>query len=130
MPVLAASALSLDVSALDYAILGIYFLVVLGIGAVALQRILSRDAERVLPAGRQEGRTAVIAAYRAQFEGSDTRTFTLEDLRAEGGGTGRATARYRVRYDDEPDVTGTIVFGVRRERGTPRIALVAATPDH
>jgi SSS family solute:Na+ symporter len=35
MPVLAASALSLDVSALDYAILGIYFLVVLGIGAVA-----------------------------------------------------------------------------------------------
>jgi len=98
--------------------------------AVALQRILSRDAERVLPAGRQEGRTAVIAAYRAQFEGSDTRTFTLEDLRAEGGGTGRATARYRVRYGDEPDVTGTIVFGVRRERGTPRIALVAATPDH
>jgi SSS family solute:Na+ symporter len=35
MPVLAASAFSLDVSALDYAILGIYFLVVLGIGAVA-----------------------------------------------------------------------------------------------
>src|SRR5919109_1398746 len=35
MPVLAASALSLDASALDYAILGIYFAVVLGIGAVA-----------------------------------------------------------------------------------------------
>jgi solute:Na+ symporter, SSS family len=35
MPVLAASALSLDLSALDYTILGIYFLVVLGIGAVA-----------------------------------------------------------------------------------------------
>src|SRR3954465_11361745 len=35
MPVLAASALSLDVRSLDYAILGIYFLVVLGIGAVA-----------------------------------------------------------------------------------------------
>jgi solute:Na+ symporter, SSS family len=35
MSVLAASALSLDASALDYAILGIYFLVVLGIGAVA-----------------------------------------------------------------------------------------------
>jgi solute:Na+ symporter, SSS family len=32
---LAASALSLDASPLDYAILGIYFLVVLGIGAVA-----------------------------------------------------------------------------------------------
>jgi SSS family solute:Na+ symporter len=32
---LAASALSLDASALDYAILGIYFLVVLGIGAIA-----------------------------------------------------------------------------------------------
>jgi SSS family solute:Na+ symporter len=35
MPVLAASSLSLDASALDYAILGIYFAVVLGIGAVA-----------------------------------------------------------------------------------------------
>ena len=35
MPVLAASALSLDASALDYTILGIYFVVVLGIGAVA-----------------------------------------------------------------------------------------------
>src|ERR1700750_1842863 len=35
MPVLAASALSLDVSALDYSILAIYFLVVLGIGVVA-----------------------------------------------------------------------------------------------
>src|SRR6476661_8308390 len=35
MPVLAASALSLDASALDYTILGIYFLVVLGIGVVA-----------------------------------------------------------------------------------------------
>jgi solute:Na+ symporter, SSS family len=32
---LAASALSLDLSALDYSILGIYFVVVLGIGAVA-----------------------------------------------------------------------------------------------
>ena len=32
---LAASSLSLNASALDYAILGIYFLVVLGIGAVA-----------------------------------------------------------------------------------------------
>jgi SSS family solute:Na+ symporter len=32
---LAASALSLDASALDYTILGIYFLVVLGIGAIA-----------------------------------------------------------------------------------------------
>src|SRR6476646_10661645 len=35
MPVLAASALSLDAGALDYTILGIYFVVVLGIGVVA-----------------------------------------------------------------------------------------------
>src|SRR3954464_10776064 len=35
MSALAASSLSLDASPLDYAILGIYFLVVLGIGAVA-----------------------------------------------------------------------------------------------
>src|SRR3954452_13535996 len=35
MPVLAASAISLDATALDYVILAIYFAVVLGIGAVA-----------------------------------------------------------------------------------------------
>ena len=35
MPVLAASAISLDMTALDYLILAIYFAVVLGIGAVA-----------------------------------------------------------------------------------------------
>jgi SSS family solute:Na+ symporter len=35
MPPIAASAISLDATALDYAILGIYFLVVLGIGWVA-----------------------------------------------------------------------------------------------
>src|SRR3954463_10555384 len=35
MPPLAASAISLDATALDYAILAIYFAVVLGIGAVA-----------------------------------------------------------------------------------------------
>ena len=97
--------------------------------AAALQRILSRDAERVLPNSRQQGRAAVVAAYRGQFDGSETRDFQLEDLRAAGGGTGRATARYRVRYRGESDVTGTIILGVRRERGTPRIALVAATPD-
>src|SRR3954469_16941473 len=35
MSAIAASAISLDATALDYAIVGIYFLVVLGIGAVA-----------------------------------------------------------------------------------------------
>jgi SSS family solute:Na+ symporter len=35
MPVLAASAISLDATALDYAFVGLYFVVVLGIGAVA-----------------------------------------------------------------------------------------------
>ena len=97
--------------------------------AAGLQRILSRDAERVLPGARQRGRSAVMAAYRAQFSGSDTRGFELRGLDADGGAAGRATARYRVTYGGEPDVTGTITFGVRRERGRPRIALVAATPD-
>jgi serine/threonine-protein kinase len=97
--------------------------------AAALQRILSRDAERVLPGDRQRGRAAVMAAYRAQFSGSDTRGFALSGLDADGGAAGRARARYRVTYGSEPDVTGTITFGVRRERGRPRIALVAAIPD-
>jgi hypothetical protein len=95
----------------------------------ALQRLLSRDAERVLPGARQRGRGAVVAAYRSQFADSDTQGFVLSGLDVAAGGAGRATARYRARYGGEPDVTGSITFGVRRERGTPRIALVAATPD-
>jgi ketosteroid isomerase-like protein len=92
-------------------------------------RLLTRDAERVVPGAHQEGRAAVLQAYRSQFEDSETRSFELRDLAATGGATGRATARFVATYAGEPDVTGAIVFGVLRDRGTPRIALISARQD-
>jgi serine/threonine-protein kinase len=95
----------------------------------ALGRLLTRDVERVVPGARQRGRSAVLRAYRRQFADSDTRGFELRDLAATGGGTGRASGRYVATYGGEPDVTGTITFGVLRDRGTPRIALISARQD-
>ncbi len=95
----------------------------------ALGRLLTRDAERVVPGARQEGRADVVKAYRDQFAESDTRSFKVEDLQAAGGATGRATGRYVATYKGDPDVTGTITFGILRDRGTPRIALISARQD-
>jgi hypothetical protein len=95
----------------------------------ALARLLTRDAERVVPGARQEGRAAVLTAYRRQFEDSETRSFELRDIVATGGPAGRATARFVATYSGEPDVTGAIVFNVLRDRGTPRIALISARQD-
>jgi serine/threonine-protein kinase len=97
--------------------------------AGALSRLLARDVERVVPGARQEGRGDVVAAYRRQFADSDTRSFDVEDLEASGGATGRATGRYVATYRGEPDVTGTITFGMLRDRGVPRIALISARQD-
>ena len=94
-----------------------------------LGRLLTRDAERVVPGARQEGRPAVLRAYRRQFQDSETRSFELSDLEAAGGSSGRATARFVATYRGEPDVTGSIVFGVLRDRGTPKIALISARQD-
>jgi ketosteroid isomerase-like protein len=97
--------------------------------AAALGRLLTRDAERVVPGARQRGRAAVLASYKRQFADSDTRSFEVEDLQATGGATGRASGRYVATYAGEPDVTGTITFGMLRDRGTPRIALISAHQD-
>ena len=71
----------------------------------------------------------MIKAYQHQFDDSATRSFKIQDLSASGGATGRADVRYVATYADEPDVTGTITFGVLRDRGTPRIALISARQD-
>jgi uncharacterized protein (TIGR02246 family) len=97
--------------------------------AAALGPLLTRDAERVVPGARQKGRTEVLKAYRRQFSDSKTRSFDLRDVSATGGATGRLTARYVATYRGEPDVTGRITFGVLRDRGTPRIALISARQD-
>jgi serine/threonine protein kinase/ketosteroid isomerase-like protein len=97
--------------------------------AAALGRLLTRDAERVVPGARQEGRAEVITAYKRQFGDSETRSFEIQDLSATGGATGRASGRFVATYRGEPDVTGTMTFGVLRDRGTPRIALISARQD-
>ena len=45
-----------------------------------------------------------------------------------GGRAGRASGTYRVRRANGTSFGGRIVFGVLRDRGSPRIALIAVTP--
>jgi hypothetical protein len=82
---------------------------------------------RVLPAGVARGRETVVAQYDRQFDGK-VRGYTLTGLDVTGGTAGRASGDYRVDRAGEPPIQGHIVFGVVRDRGQPRIALIAATP--
>jgi serine/threonine protein kinase len=91
---------------------------------------LTRDVQRVLPAGRLNGRAAVVSEYRRQFRAQHTDGYDLRDVEATGGGAGRASGRYAVKIDGKEQITGKIVFSVVRDnRGKPRIAMIAATPD-
>jgi len=94
-----------------------------------ISRLLTSDAQRVVPANRQRGRAAVVGAYKSQFASNRTVGFELSELEAKGGPAGRATARYRASYDGQRDTTGTMTWDVIRDRGRPRIALIMAKPD-
>ena len=94
-----------------------------------LTRLLTSDAQRVGPTGRQSGRKDVVAAYKSQFAQQQTVDFELSDLEADSGASGRATAKYRVRYEGRPDTTGVMIWTVINERGRPRIAQIAFMPD-
>jgi Protein kinase domain/Domain of unknown function (DUF4440) len=93
----------------------------------ALGRAVSRGVVRVLPGGRTEGRESVVAQYRRQFDGK-VRGYDLDDLEVEGGRAGRASGTYHVEREDGEPYEGSIVFGIVRERGKPKIGLIAATP--
>ena len=93
----------------------------------ALRRTLARDVVRVLPGGRSQGREQVVDQYARQFDGK-VEGYDLADLEVRGGRAGRASGSYRVDRDGGDPYEGRIVFGVVRERGEPRIALIAATP--
>jgi ketosteroid isomerase-like protein len=95
-----------------------------------ISRLLTSDAQRVTPANGQSGRSTVVAAYHGQFAGQQTTGFRLSDLQAQGGASGRATARYRATYKDKPDTLGTMTWIVISERGRPRITLISARPDN
>jgi len=95
---------------------------------VALGQAVTRDVVRVLPGGRTQGRQQVVDQYERQFDGN-VRGYELEDLEVSGGRAGRASGRYRVEREGDETIEGRIVFGVVRERGRPRIELIAATPS-
>jgi len=94
----------------------------------SLRRLVTSDVRRVLPAGTLRGRDAVATEYERQFRQNATRSYELEDLTASGGRAGRASGVYRVRRADGTSIGGRIVLGVMRDRGLPRIALIAVTP--
>jgi hypothetical protein len=95
----------------------------------ALRRVLTPGVQRVLPAGVARGRGRVVGEYERQFRSQDTRGYELEDLEAHGGRVGRASGAYRVNREGGEAIEGRIVFGVVRDRGQPRIALIAVTPS-
>jgi serine/threonine-protein kinase len=94
----------------------------------ALGRLLTADVRRVLPEGTVRGRRAVVTQYETQFHENATRSYELEDLEVTGGLAGRASGDYRVRRAAGSAIEGRIVFGVVRDRGATRIALIAVTP--
>ena len=97
--------------------------------AKRLARLLTSDAQRVSPTDRQNGRDEVVAAYKRQFAERQTLDFELSDLEADSGAAGRATAKYRVRYEGRGDTAGRMTWTVINERGRPRIALISFRPD-
>ncbi len=100
-----------------------------GEDAEALRATLTRTVQRVAPDGEQRGRQTVIAVYRRQFAAADVEAYDLDGLEVSAGAAGRAAGRYRVRRSGRDDITGRVAFGVVREGGQPRIALIATQPD-
>jgi hypothetical protein len=84
--------------------------------------------ERTLPGGTTVGREDVVDQYERQFDGK-VGGYDLDDLEIQAGGAGRASGTYHVERDGGDPYDGRIVFGVVRERGDARIALIAATPE-
>ena len=94
----------------------------------ALGRLLTRDVQRVLPSGVAHGRARVVREYQSQFRAQDTQHYELDDLEVQAGRAGRASGSYRVDRNDGEPIEGRIVLGMVRDRGEPRIGLIAVTP--
>ena len=95
----------------------------------ALRRLLTPGVTRVLPTGVARGRGRVVREYESQFRAQETQGYELEDLAVQGGRAGRASGDYRVEREGRRAIEGRIVLGVVRDRGQPRIGLIAVTPS-
>ena len=94
----------------------------------ALRATLARNVERTAPGGVSRGRDQVVDQYNRQFDGKvGGYELDIDDVQAGRGG--RAEGTYHVERDQGDPYDGSIVFGVVRERGEPRIALIAFTPS-
>ena len=71
----------------------------------------------------------MLAVYRRQFATATVEVYDLHDLEVIAGAAGRLAGRYTVRRAQRDDIEGSVTFGVVREAGRPRIALVATQPD-
>ncbi|HEV7363835.1 MAG TPA: DUF4440 domain-containing protein, partial [Solirubrobacteraceae bacterium] len=94
----------------------------------ALGRTFTPDVRRVAPGDLERGRAAVVAVYRRQFADRSVGSYRLSDLQVSGGEAGRASGRYTVTRRGRPALGGTIVFGVLRRNGAPKIGLIALEP--
>ena len=80
------------------------------------------------PGGASRGRDQVVDQYNRQFDGK-VGGYELDIDEVQAGRGGRASGSYHVERDSGDPYDGSIVFGVVRERGEPRIALIAFTPS-
>lgn len=64
----------------------------------------------------------MLAVYRWQFAAADVDSYDLEIVPGRRG-------RHAVRRAGRDDIAGRVGFGVVREGGEPRIALIATHPD-
>ena len=90
------------------------------------------DPRRRSACCRAGSRAAARASCRIpsrQFRAQDTQHYELDDLAVQGGRAGRASGSYRVERQDGDPIEGRIVLGVVRDRGEPRIGLIAVTPQ-
>ncbi len=94
----------------------------------ALRATLARNVERTAPGGTTRGRDSVVDQYNRQFDGK-VGGYELDIADVQAGRGGRASGSYHVDRDSGDPYDGSIVFGVVRERGEPRIALIAFTPS-
>ncbi|MEJ7825054.1 MAG: protein kinase [Solirubrobacteraceae bacterium] len=95
----------------------------------ALASMLASNVRRVAPDGAQEGRSPVLAVYARQFDTSVVRSYELDDLQIVRGAAGRAAGRYTVKRSERDDIQGRVAFGVVREGGRPKIALIATQAE-
>ena len=95
----------------------------------ALRRLLTPGVERVLPSGVARGRARVVREYQSQFRAQETEGYSLDDLAIQGGRAGRASGSYKVDRRDKQPIEGRIVLGMVRDRGEPRIGLIAVDAE-